>query len=184
MDTAGDPSDYTESKYLAYLKSKNMYESWMELLARRTVDVDSKTRIVDITSSGIINQWEADNGHRILSAELEQEKTDLNNKIRLIVFNQRDSRNVQNELGPMYDIDPGFFRAVEEDLKDYRDNIRGYHSVPEFLVGGQPQHLALGYGWTCTIKCNANFKVGKLSGILNAVLLIVVLTRNSSTRIY
>ncbi|KAI1084916.1 hypothetical protein F5B20DRAFT_523670 [Whalleya microplaca] len=128
--------------YLSYLKSKNKYESWMVCLASGMGYVD-RIQILDITSSGDIRSWQAEVNTDSLSTEFGKAKV---GGTRLIIFNPTNRLYMQDRAGIMYDIDPGFFRAVKMNCDHGLYNGIN-HRMPEFLAGGRPQYLDLGYGW-------------------------------------
>ncbi|KAI0009043.1 hypothetical protein F4779DRAFT_618019 [Xylariaceae sp. FL0662B] len=145
-----------DQKYLSHLKSKNKYETWMSCLERREIKLGGTIHILDITSSGEIHQWHVDI-HQwhvdIQTRELSQElrETDLIDGTRLIIFGPNDRSYVQDHAGVMYDVDPGFFRAVRMNCDGYGRYNGVDHRVPEFLAGGRPQYLDLGCGWAGVI---------------------------------
>ncbi|KAJ8128538.1 hypothetical protein O1611_g5097 [Lasiodiplodia mahajangana] len=136
--------------YILHLASKNRYQIWMRGLKTGSKDHVDKKYILDITSSGAINHWESGTNTLTLSTELGEKR--LIGGTRLIIFNPTQRVYVQHHVGIMYDIDPEFFRTVRwsGDSNGYWDEI--YGGVPEFLVGGRPQHLNMGYGWSSVIR--------------------------------
>ncbi|GAP83104.2 putative magnesium transport protein transmembrane region [Rosellinia necatrix] len=134
--------------YIAYLKKERKYEGWMECL-KRDIDGSNSHFILDITASGVRTLWPTETQAPALSIDLEKKK--LTHGTRLIVFEPSCLRYVQDSAGIVYDIDPKFFRAavLSCDQDGYYIEVR--HGVPEFLVGGRPQHLDLGYGWVAVI---------------------------------
>ncbi|KAI1128884.1 hypothetical protein F5Y10DRAFT_277093 [Nemania abortiva] len=141
--------------YISHLKSKNNYESWMEYLRETTRPRVGIIHILDITASGDIHRWDIDN---TLNPSTKLTERQLDNETRLVVFNPRIQARVQNHAGVLYDVDPGFFRAVKKN-SIFGKYSRFHHRVPEFLIGNQPQHLDLGYGWTGVIYCRDNFNI-------------------------
>ncbi|TRX91108.1 hypothetical protein FHL15_008090 [Xylaria flabelliformis] len=148
--------------YLSHLKSKGKYEGWMECLRNAHENPLGHIHIVDITALGGTYQWEANADTIALSAELtERELPD--GGTRLIIFAPSNRIYVQKHVGAMYDIDPGFFRAVLMSCESdgFYEGVK--HRVPEFLVGGRPRHLDLGYGWAGVIHRRGNCNIVLLS---------------------
>ncbi|KAI0803347.1 hypothetical protein GGR55DRAFT_396923 [Xylaria sp. FL0064] len=156
-----DPDE--RNPYLLHLASKNKYKAWMKSL-RKGRDYPVKAiHILIMASSGSVEQLgvktHVDFPAPALSTTLTEKY--LIDQTRLIIFNPSDRKSVQNYAGVMYDVDPGFFRAVEA-IGDrsylYTEVAR---RVPEFLVGGRPPYLDLGYGWTGLIHRDGNSNTGK-----------------------
>ncbi|KAJ3572651.1 hypothetical protein NPX13_g4979 [Xylaria arbuscula] len=137
MATSIDPNE--ESLYLKYLMSKNEYKPWMRSLSP-TEPLSGLSfigfKVLDITSSGISSsqRYRPDDNYANLK------DIAFSHGTRLIVFERESRPLVQDRIGPMHEVEPEFFRAVAES------------HVPEYLVGGRPRHLSLGYGWTAVIK--------------------------------
>ncbi|OTA98350.1 hypothetical protein M426DRAFT_28523 [Hypoxylon sp. CI-4A] len=149
------PIDSRESDpYLSHLLSTNRYESWMGLLRGRHMDLADKIHILDIKPTGDKDPWDAEIRTLALPAELEQKP--FTDGTRLIIFDNTNRMYVQQNIGATYDIDPGFFRAVKmnSDQHEYYTGVE--HRVPEFLAGGRPHHLDLGYGWASVIINHSN----------------------------
>ncbi|KAI1173638.1 hypothetical protein F4777DRAFT_557102 [Nemania sp. FL0916] len=150
-----EPIDLVErNPYLQYLKSKDKYASWMKCLAKeRCIIMASTISILDIAANGESKRWTSDNEENNLSKELEAHELECGT--RLIAFVPWSRCNIQDHAGIMYDVEPGFFRAVLHNCGN--QGVHSYFRVPEFLVGGRPQYLDLGYGWAAVIiHCNAN----------------------------
>ncbi|KAI0845573.1 hypothetical protein F5Y00DRAFT_272768 [Daldinia vernicosa] len=148
-------------RYLSHLvseHSKHKYESWMDCLREGYPCSVSAIDILDITSSGDIQQWLATAMTSTLSTELSG--TDLIDGTRLIIFDSGNRKYVQDQAGVMYDVDPGFFRAIIMNVDRHGRYDVVNHRVPEFLAGGQPQYLDLGYGWAgVIIRSNDNCNI-------------------------
>ncbi|KAI0855050.1 hypothetical protein F4860DRAFT_497536 [Xylaria cubensis] len=161
---SGSIVDDERDPYLSHLESKGKYERWMECLR----NADEKKpfldyiHILDITPLGDIYEWKANTDTIALSTEL-AEKELPDGGTRLIIFASSNRKYVQNHIGAMYDVDPGFFRAVllSCEPNGYYEGMT--HLVPEFLVGGRPQHLGLGYGWAGVIHRRGNCNIVLLS---------------------
>ncbi|KAI1734578.1 hypothetical protein F4680DRAFT_453856 [Xylaria scruposa] len=154
--------DGERDPYLLHLKSKGKYESWMECLKYINTVRYSHIRILDITALGEIREWDVrQNNQDTLSKKLEE--TELTDGTRLITFDPTDRKHIQDQIGAMYDVEPGFFRAVKMncDPDGYSNGVN--HRVPEFLVGGRPQYLDLGYGWAGVIRRKGNCNIVLLS---------------------
>ncbi|KAI0545454.1 hypothetical protein F4679DRAFT_561015 [Xylaria curta] len=153
-----DSVDDERDPYLLHLKSKGKYESWMECLRGGDTDYLHTIPILDITALGEIRQWDNKDD---LSTQLEERE--FTDGTRLIIFDQEHLKYVQDHIGAMYDVDPVFFRAVKMNCDEYGYYTGVDHRVPEFLVGGRPQHLDLGYGWACAIHRKGNCNIVLLS---------------------
>ncbi|KAI0182622.1 hypothetical protein EV127DRAFT_487922 [Xylaria flabelliformis] len=159
---SGSIVDNERDPYISHLKSKGKYESWMECLRYADGNFLKEIYILDITALGDTYQWKAKADTIALSTELtEKELTD--GGTRLIIFVPLNRIYIQQHTGAMYDVDPGFFRAVLMSCESdgYYKGVK--HHVPEFLVGGRPQHLDLGYGWAGVIYRRGNCNIVLLS---------------------
>ncbi|RWA04158.1 hypothetical protein EKO27_g10947 [Xylaria grammica] len=150
--------------YLEHLASKNKYESWMECLKGGYWSGDeAEIHVLDIMPSGEISHWDP----RVNPCDLSSELTSkiLTRGTRLIIFTPNDRLYLQQHAGVLYDVDPGFFRSVKLNCDEYGYYNGVEHRVPEFLAGGRPQHLDLGYGWAAVIiRRNDNCNVVLVSG--------------------
>lgn len=162
MPESIDP-DITDP-YLLYLSHKNKYERWMRRFARTGTDYSYDIHILDIESSGHHRRWVAHVGDPNYDLASQLKERNLVDATRLIIFYQKYGIYVARQIGAMYDIDPGFFRAVDMNCHPsaYYNGIK--HRVPEFLTGSQPQHLDLGYGLASVIvpHCKDNCNIGML----------------------
>ncbi|KAI0417883.1 hypothetical protein F5X98DRAFT_386722 [Xylaria grammica] len=150
--------------YLEHLASKNKYESWMECLQGRFWGTGSVViHVLDIMPSGEFSHWDPEVDPFNLSSELTSKI--LTHGTRLIIFPPNNRLYLQRHAGVLYDVDPGFFRSVALNCDEdgYYNGVE--HRVPEFLAGGRPQHLDLGYGWAAVIiRRNDNCNVVLVSG--------------------
>ncbi|GAW14488.1 hypothetical protein ANO14919_038910 [Xylariales sp. No.14919] len=162
MASSIDPDE--DDPYLIHLASKNKYESWMKCLKDRYWSDDGvKIHILDIMPSGEFSHWDPEVDPFNLSSELTS-KT-LTHGTRLIIFPANNRLYLQRHAGVLYDVDPGFFRSVALncDRNGYYQGVE--HRVPEFLAGGRPQYLDLGYGWAGVIfRHSDNCNVVLVSG--------------------
>ncbi|KAI2613431.1 hypothetical protein GGR54DRAFT_615821 [Hypoxylon sp. NC1633] len=147
--------------YLLHLASKNKYEDWMQDLKeipRRSHMLIGHIIIINIHSSGTIDDWVSDPDHHDLSEKLKDLKPI--NGTRLIAFHPASRVDVQYHAGVLYDVDPTFFRAVQMSC-DIDGKYSDIHNLePNFLAGSHSQYLDLGYGWTVQIiRCNDNNNV-------------------------
>ncbi|KAI1353267.1 hypothetical protein F5Y01DRAFT_64419 [Xylaria sp. FL0043] len=163
---AGSVDPDESDPYLLHLASKNKYEPWMKSLGKGTDYARKPIRILVLAASGSVEQLHFET-HDLLTPALSTALTEkyLIDQTRLIIFNPYDRKFVQNHVGVVYDVDPGFFRAVQEicDTSRYPDEVP--RCVPEFLVGGRPLHLDLDYGWTGFIHRNGNFNIVLVSAL-------------------
>ncbi|KAI1278577.1 hypothetical protein F5Y07DRAFT_360410 [Xylaria sp. FL0933] len=146
---AGSIDSGESDPYLVHLASKNNYEPWMKFLEKGNDYPHRPIHILIMASSGSVEQLDV-----TLSTTLTERY--LIDETRLIIFDPTNRKYVQDYAGVMYDVDPGFFRAVEADCDRSDEYTKVARRVPEFLVGGRPPYLDLGYGWTGFIHRDGN----------------------------
>ncbi|KAI0892570.1 hypothetical protein F4806DRAFT_235606 [Annulohypoxylon nitens] len=113
------------------------------------MDDTTHIHILDIEFSGHVHQWKS----LIIDCNLRSQmiETDMVNATRLIIFDLHNYPYILDQIGTIYDIDPVFLRAAYL-IRTPRGFYNGVSQcVPEFLAGGQPRNLDLGYGWAGVI---------------------------------
>ena len=159
--------DFTKGTYWDHWGTEIQANGWKGLLQYTPRQSNLPISILDISSVGDITEWQIDLPVKGQSTEMwihfhrpKLRSRGLEDKTRLILFDEAGHVPVRELIGLHYNIEPAFFRDIAHSVTIGIPSLSGGqsssysydHQLPEFMMGSSPRHLNFCQGWTGKIQ--------------------------------